>query len=369
MRLRCLSLLLLSSAGGLAQVQKLGVYDYMTEESSPLIFNGLLVMLESIPRSYAGFDTTGFANCSAYMRVRDMKTLRVIVNISATCGMAFGAATVLPGGAAGASDTLVVSATQWDRTHVSPVLRESGSQGWTGPCDGASPTNCTVNLFFSSSPTLEDASWSSRSPGIPVPFGVYNTDIMAVPAAAHLPWKFVMALETTRERARFLVSESADPTDVAAWAVLNESYTVPALPDTGSCPSLRHDGSWFYYLTGGRDIHILRSQDLLSSSWTESSGVVLSHSTPGDCVVAPAFFGPYIPTGVALQRLEACGPAGTFGDDSDVDLTQWDAPGDSALGPGPVVLLEYGAGDQRTFGFSNLAVFNGTMTAFLQSFF
>jgi hypothetical protein len=29
----------------------------------------------------------------------------------------------------------------------------------------------------------------------------------------------------------------------------------------------------------------------------------------------------------------------------------------------------YGSGDQATFGFSNLALFNGTMTAFLQSFF
>jgi len=49
-----------------------------------------------------------------------------------------------------------------------------------------------------------------------------------------------------------------------------------------------------------------------------------------------------------------------------VDLVEWPQP---FGGAGPGVLLEYGSGDQRTFGFSNLAFFNGSMAAFLQSFF
>jgi hypothetical protein len=355
--------LLLLAAHARAQpvVAKLGVYDYMTQESSPLIFNGQLLMLESIPTAYAGF-SPAFSACSSYLRIRDMRTLRVVVNITATCGQAFGAATVIPGAGAGASDTLVVTSTQWDR-RAAAGLRA----GWAGPCAGSAPANCTVNLFASSSPDLADATWRAHAPGIPLPqLGVYNTDLAAVPPAAALPWRWVMALETTAEAARFLASAAADPTDLAAWALLDAAHTVPRLPDVGSCPSLRHDGSHFYYLTGGTNIHVLRSADLVQ--WEEGAGLVLAHAAPGDCVVAPGWFGPYLPGGEAAARLAACGPSGNFGDDSDVDLVEWGAPFGSAAG-GPAVLLEYGSGDQRTFGFSNLALANGTLSAFLQGFF
>ena len=246
-----------------------------------------------------------------------------------------------------------------------PLLRPPPPPPFVAPTY-TPPAPAPQNLFASSDPTLQDASWVSRAPGIPIPFGVYNTDPMPVPPSAGFPWAWVMALETTSETARFLASAAADPLDVGAWQVLDASHTVPRLPDVGSCPSLRHDGGYFYYLTGGSNIHILRSADLVA--WTESQRLVIAHADPGDCVVAPAWFGPYVPTGEALARISACGKEGSFGDDSDVDLVQWDAPY-GEQGGGPAVLLEYGSGDQRTFGFSNLALANGTMAAFLQSFF
>lgn len=62
----------LPAALGQVRVQKLGVYDYFTEESSPVIFNGALLMVESIPTAYAGYDpasraappTCGCATCA-----------------------------------------------------------------------------------------------------------------------------------------------------------------------------------------------------------------------------------------------------------------------------------------------------------------
>ena len=357
-------------------VAKLGVYDYFIDESSPLIFNGALLMFESVVRSspsWAGNWLPAFKDCDSYYRVRDMRTLAVIVNITATCEHAFGAATVVPG-AGGGADTFLISGTPWDRVNAPPPppppqgpARLRGRQGWSGPCAG-SAANCSVDLFFSSSPALEDVSWSVRAgaQGIRMPFGVYNNDITAVPAAAGLPWRWAMALETTAETARFAASGAEDPTDAGAWAVLNASFTVPSLPDVGSCPSLRHDGAAFYYLTGGTNIQILRSADL--QAWTASARSVIRHADAGDCVVAPAWFGPYVPTGVAQQKLASCGPGGNFGDDSDVDLVEWPAPfGDASLGP--ATLLQYGSGDQATFGFSNLALYNGSMNAMLQSFF
>jgi hypothetical protein len=336
-------------------VTKLGVFDYSTQESSPIMFNGVLLMVESVPTVYANYDPL-FSNCSSYFRVRDMKTLLPVVNITLSCGQAFASAMVIPS-TTGASDTLIILGTQWDR-NTSP---------WSGPCSGQTPgSKCSVNMFVSSSRTLEDSSWISYNPGIPLPFGVFNTDMMTVPVAANSPWTFVIALETTGERARFLVTNNSDPTNVNSWISLNDTYTVPPLPDTGSCPSLRHDGQYYYYLTGGTNIHILRSKDLIS--WTESSSNVLTHSDPGDCIVAPSWFGPYIPSGEAVQRLNKCGISGNFGDDSDIDLIEWPSPYGNT-GNGPVTLIEYGSGDQATFGFSNLAQFNGSLITFLQSFF
>jgi len=176
-----------------------------------------------------------------------------------------------------------------------------------------------------------------------------------------------MALEVTGGCGppRFAVSAAANPTSLGDWALLNASFTV----DGGSCPSLRHDGTHFYYLTGGTDIMIMRSLDL--RGWAASTrGLVIEHGAAGDCVLAPSWFGApsgYVPSAAAAARMAACGPSGNYGDDSDVDLVEWAAPFGEP-GP-PAVLLQYGSGDQATFGFSNLALYNGTMAAFLQSYF
>src|SRR4051794_33574168 len=73
------------SASPPAAVTKLGLYDYFTDESSPVIFNGKLLMMESIVQAspqWAGNWLPAFANCSCYYRVRDMATGAVIVNIT-----------------------------------------------------------------------------------------------------------------------------------------------------------------------------------------------------------------------------------------------------------------------------------------------
>ena len=346
---------------------KIGTYDFFVDESSPLIFNGRLLMFESIVKSspqWAGNWIPFFQACDSYFRVRDMQTLAVIVNLTSSCNHAFGAALVYADSVTGA-DTILVSGTPWKRDQATSDAPRSG---WSGPCQ--SSNNCTVDLFWSSDPGLGDSTWKSAVPGVRMPgIAVYNNDIVAVPLSAQLPYKWAMALETTSETARFAVSSSADPTDLGAWALLNESFTVPPLPDVGSCPSLRHDGTWCYYLTGGSNIQILRSADL--QSWNESTTHVFLHSDPGDCVIAPTWFGAptgYVPTPEAESHIAACGPEGNYGDDSDVDLVEWPAPfGSSAWGP--AVLLQYGSGNQATFGFSNLGLFNGTLVEFLQSFF
>jgi hypothetical protein len=54
---------------------KLGTYDYFTDESTPVTFNGRLLMFESIVHAspqWAGYWIPAFANCACYFRVRDL---------------------------------------------------------------------------------------------------------------------------------------------------------------------------------------------------------------------------------------------------------------------------------------------------------
>ena len=115
---------------------KIGAYDYFVDESSPVIYHGRLLMFESIVRNspqWAGHWLPAFANCMSYFRVRDMRTLSVMVNITSSCDHAFGAAVVYEDPASGA-ETLLVSGTPWTRTGVDMLA-------WTGPCQDFN--NCT----------------------------------------------------------------------------------------------------------------------------------------------------------------------------------------------------------------------------------
>jgi hypothetical protein len=70
---------------------------------------------------------------------------------------------------------------------------------------------------------------------------------------------------------RFALSASPDPTDFTQWQLLDPS--VFALPGGyGSCPSIRFDPStgYYYVLTGGNEIAILRSLDL--QKWEVGGG-------------------------------------------------------------------------------------------------
>jgi hypothetical protein len=95
-RLRAWALLLSAGAAALSSAApalpvKLGVYDFMVQESSPVVFNGRLLMVESmldIDPEFVPLCGEGNSTLS-YFRVRDQPTGAVLVNISATCGFAF----------------------------------------------------------------------------------------------------------------------------------------------------------------------------------------------------------------------------------------------------------------------------------------
>ena len=260
-------------------------------------------------------------------------------------------------------------------THTHPALVQYPP--WSGPCTA---NNCTVDAFWSSDPKLQ--TWHTALPAAVPVSKVYNNDVTHIAApttpeaklrmrdSALPPHQWIMALETGAEHTVFAISNSNDPSQSAAWTFLDPSqYTLPnfGLPDVGSCPSIRFDpaSGYYYVLTGGHVVRALRSSDLLTWSLAANKGVILSPDKQ-DCMLAPAQYANFIPSGDAKTKIDACmnspNPEG-FGNDSDIDLVE------VVINGTVTTLVQYGSGDQATFGFANLAYYPGPMFEFLDGLF
>jgi hypothetical protein len=361
---------------------KLGIYDYFTDETSPLLFNGVPLLMESIvwdSPEHAGHWLPAFnssATCASYFRVRNVATNAVLANVSASCNHAFGFGLVLPGEGEGGGDLIQLWGTPWNRQQALPPSsarrRRRGRVGWSGPCD--TPGNCTVNAFSSS----DLVNWAAAVPAATPRYAVYNTDVAPVaapstPAAAARaaaaglpPMRWIMALEDGPSGS-FAYSNDVAPTNNGSWTFLDPAvYNLghPGQPgQVGSCPSVRYDPSsgYFYVLTGGYVIFVLRSTDL-RGPWELAATPLLSPDA-ADCALAPpAWGGGYSPSPVAAAHLATCTATG-FGNDSDVDMTELVVDGVLST------LWQYGSGDQKSFGFSNYALSNASLFTVLGSFF
>lgn len=395
-------------AGALAQaaasvsVSKVGIYDYFTDESTPVVYNGHLLMFESIVQNspqWAGHWDPRFANCTSYYRVRDQTSGVVIVNLTQTCEHAFGFALVQTNDEG--LDTFFIFGTAWIRAQA--THENSTSLGWSGPC---STNNCSVDAFYTSDPALQ--SWATAGQAIHTGYSVYNTDIahVGVPGASTEgegsglpPHQWVMIMETSSQASgKFWLSNASDPTDPTGWFPLDTSlYTLDQFGNwqVGACPSIRFDPAtgYYYVLTGGYQIIALRSKTLAKGSWelANNNGIAIAPDA-GDCKLAGTPYGAWFNLSAypdAEAHVDAClaDPAGPgFGNDSDIDLTEvivsteWlnsllgpAAAGAAAKGPNGstsvATLVQYGSGDQKTFGFSNLAIYPGPMFGMLASFF
>jgi hypothetical protein len=387
---------------------KLGLYDYDVQESSPVVFNGRLLMVESMYYQDPEYIPLCGPSTSTYLRVRDMANGAVLVNITSSCGGAFGSGWVVANDEG--LDTLYIY----------------GTQGrFTGPCWGTG-VNCTIDSWRSSDPTLSDASWV-HVPGV---FrqgrSVFNQDVAHVgaPSAARrasspssspvLPahqWVMIMEPNDPNDgkAIQFAVSDSPDPTNASAWVALDSAdFFLDQLSgwQVGACPSIRYDPAtgFYYVLTGGFEIFLLRSLTLARGSWelaNTARGAIISPDAL-DCVAGGAPYAAwYSPSPTAAALMANCTSQTPpfnntfgFGNDSDVDLSDvlvgpaecaaFSAGGILAKSPGlaslcqtvvgsgePAIatLFQYGSGDQKSFGFSNLAIAPGRMFDVLASYF
>jgi hypothetical protein len=356
-------------------LQKLGAYNYQTDESSPLWFGGRIVIMETMSSA----NPTRVYDCGCYFEVRDLLTHNVIVSLEQTCNHAFGAATVQPD--EHGKETLYIFGTRWIRfDNKSPDLRTKKGLGWTGPC---SLGNCSVDVFWSNDPTLQ--MWNmSTAYNFPTGMIIYNVDVGPVnpdslkkynPTLPEHRW--VMAIEHDSEVSTFLLNNGTTltsgkwfaytpPTSLAMSSSPGYALSVGGTVYPSACPSVRYsaDTGYYYVLTGGYWVYIMRSKDL--KTWEAGiydDGVILKPDNTNDCKQISNSWSNWSPSKNGLILL---GPNCTQWDKNsdDVDLTEI-ILSDKSVG----TLLMWDASDQVAIGFSELALFHGNMEEYLASNF
>ena len=198
----------------------------------------------------------------SYFRIRDMKTSRVVANVSHSIGLGFPAAFVDYGYDKGAG-MLWVAATPNDRGS-----NRKGARPFGPPHDYNSSTcgnystgrwECGVYMFNSSDLVHWDRTKTDIAWGGP------NIDLARVyssnqhPTPPNLPeHRYVM----TSEKGVWMVNNNADGDLRSGWITLTKQQ---AHGGSVACPSVRYlpsDG-YYYTVSGGHQVILQRSRDLL----------------------------------------------------------------------------------------------------------
>ena len=264
-----------------------GVMDFRSYESTPLLFKGQRLLMETItlsyPRGMQHWKPSQYASCSSYYRIRSLDTGRVLSNISSSCNHSFGSAfvDVLPSG----EEKLWVFGAAWWRPQSSSTSRYRSdgyspkAKGWTGGC--AKDATCEIGSFS----TLDLKTWN-KSVALMPGRSTFNVDVtkgkngIYVMAAEQHP--LPGAPPGSGWTSYFYMTASSDMT---GWKVLDTKTHVIGGPGThGACPTIRWvpEDAHYYVISGGLSVYLDRSRDL--STWQPSAqnGIVLKANFTGD---------------------------------------------------------------------------------------
>jgi len=331
----------------------LGAFDHQADESSPLFWNGRLVIMETLPN----YNPQHQSFCETdYFIVRDLATWDIISTIESSCNHAFGNALVTIDEKG--TQTMWVYGTRWIRDDV----------GWDGPCNVG---KCGSDVFWST----DLKTWKNASAvNYPAGMTVFNTDVTFVASSpASLPahnWILVLeeAYPGVQYRNLFYI-KNATTLDQGNWTLLDPSvYFIPNFNtggnSIGACPSIRFipDTGYYYVTTGGDNIYVVRSNDL--KNWEQghyNEGTIIKPTTD-DCTFMSNGLTAWNPPNTTVQLMQQCQKWDIFVSDS--DLTEIKA----ADGTIHTVFL-YQPNNQGGTGFSNLFIHNGDLKSFFESYF
>jgi len=299
----------------------------------------------------------------------------VMASIKESCNHAFGSAIVSK--AANGTETLWVYGTRWYRENVNIARDVNLQPAWTGPCNDG---NCAVDVFWSSDPELK--LWHNATAAVlPAGTSAYNTDVAQVDPAALAKFnpgvpqhRWIMAIEVIVKGyggffTTFMINNGMTPVE-GSWTYLQPTkYILPALGHgsngAGACPSVRYIPStgYFYVITGGDKVYLLRSKDLITWETGHYNGGAIFQSSPStDCHIMPSNWTDWHPDTNTVTQLNRCAAWDKFA--SDADLTEFVQPNGKVS-----TMLMWQVSDQATQGLSVFSQYEGDQASFFAANF
>jgi len=336
----------------------LGAFDYQMDESSPLVWSGRLVIMESIPN----YNPQHQSFCATdYFIVRDLLSWDIISTIESSCNHAFGNALVTTDEKG--IQTMWVFGTLWARD-----TKSIGDVRWGGPC---SMGKCASGVFWSTDlKTWHTATAVTYPPGMTV----YNTDTAFVAASPpSLPrHNWVMIIEEANPQAGsrnlFYVKNSTS-LDVGQWILLDPSiYFIPnfntGANGIGAGPSIRFipQTGYYYVTSGGNNIFIIRSQDLSNWELGHYNGGAVIMPSLFDCTFMAHSYTAWNPSEETVKLMDVCLDWDLVVSDS--DMTEIKAADGSVR-----TMFLYQPNNLAGIKFSNLFIYYGNFQKFFESYF
>ena len=383
-----------------ASFSVLGALDYEIYESTPLVFGGRRLLMETVslayPRHEGHWEPGLLANCSSYFRVRDLTDGRVVVNLTRagtggggggglvdSCNHSFGSAFV--DRRADGSEKLWIFGSAWWRPVAPPppppAVRGGGLRdklGWSGRC--ASDATCTVDSFATTDPALQQ--WSAATALVPgrqtwnvdvtrgrfPPEHVNSSSSSSSSSSNNNSSVYVMAAEQqplpgapagSSWTTYFYTNSNADGDLTHGWAALapHPAHVLGGSGTHGACPSVRYFDGWWYVVSGGLSVYLDRSRNL-SQPWqpcANAGGVTLQANPAVDAAATVRWYSP-TPAEAALLG----DPVPWDTDASDVDFADM---------PDGTTAFSFLFGNQNNHIFSGLGTFNGSSAQWLAAQF
>jgi len=345
---------------GAPNVTYLGAFNHQADESSPMVWHGKVVIMETLP----GYNPQHEAFCPTdYFIVRELASWNIIGVVRSSCQHAFGSATVTKDSKTG-TETMWIFGTRWIRSDfkLNPMAPE-----WDGPCNTGA---CGVDVFWSTNLV----NWKNGSSvNFPKDMVAFNVDVsqVTISPSSLPPHNWIMAVEHTAPTVSYAVIfyiKNSPTLDQGEWIALNISkYTIPNFNtggnQIGACPSVRYVAGYYYVITGGQNIYIVRSKDL--ATWElghYDGGALVKPNRTNDCFFISKEWSAWQPNSDTVKLMGQCSTWDTCVSDS--DLTEIVQP-DGSIN----TLVLYQPNNQAGIGFSSLFLHKGDYASFFQSYF
>ena len=367
--------------------EKLGMMDYESYESTPLVFAGKKLLMETIALVYPGHIShwrPEYKSCSSYFRVRDLTTGHVLVNLTQSCNHSFGSAFVDKH--ENGSETLWILGSNWYRPAAAVaatparagagLLGQRTDDGWGGSCKNG--TMCTIGAFWTSDPSLQ-GDWqtgTALSPGR----SSWNCDVTTGKPQQDGSKTFVMALEQqplpgapagSGWTSYFYIKDEPKGSPAygdltKGWRLLpTATHVIGGTGTHGACPTIRwfpdDAGGMYYVISGGLSVYLDRSRDLTHFEPSKQHEGVVLQTTVNDTKVCTEYIGyqPRASEQALLASAKAAFPASCSWDcdASDVDLCELDDG---------TTLFYFLSGNQGNHIFAALGQHRGSMRSWFE---